>query len=282
MMLRCSNASHTAPLFARKRLGWIILSAASTLFLPSVLSANANAASSEQTLNKSDAVISNNAKKSAASQRKINTLDDARNQRFDEYRTIKAEIDQLDVYNQQMSAIVASQQQDLASLDTQISEIETTERGVLPLMQRMIATLDDFTAQDTPFLKNERATRIAKLKALMSSADSTVSEKFRRVLEAYQIEVDYGRNVEAYRAKENDTTFDFLRIGRLALYKFSNDGRQAWLWQPNTQQWSALESEHLRDLKKALKVAQKVLAPQLMIVPVPTPSAAAASQGGAS
>src|SRR5690554_7619755 len=75
---------------------------------------------------------------------------------------------------------------------------------------------------------------------LLLQADVTVSEKFRRVLEAYQIEVDYGRNIEAYRAKQDNISYDFLRVGRLALYRLSNDGQQAWLWHPN-KEWIALE-----------------------------------------
>jgi hypothetical protein len=35
---------------------------------------------------------------------------------------------------------------------------------------------------------------------MMTRADVTNAEKFRRIMEAYQIENDYGNTIEAYRA----------------------------------------------------------------------------------
>lgn len=205
------------------------------------------------------------------SQQKVEQLDDQAQQLLNEYRQLRAETDQLALYNRQMTAIVNSQEEELASLARQILEIERTERGILPLMSRMLDSLEQFVQLDTPFLAQERSARLALLQDLLLRADVTVSEKFRRVLEAYQIEVDYGRNIEAYRAQLDGVSYDFLRIGRLALYRLSNDGTQAWVWHPQ-QQWLALDSGYLRDLRKALKVAQQTAAPEMLVVPLPTPA----------
>ena len=35
----------------------------------------------------------------------------------------------------------------------------------------------------------------------MTRADVTISEKYRRIVEAYQVEMDYGRTIEAYEGK---------------------------------------------------------------------------------
>ena len=205
------------------------------------------------------------------SQQKVEQLDDQAQQLLNEYRQLRAETDQLALYNRQMTAIVNSQEEELASLARQILEIERTERGILPLMSRMLDSLEQFVQLDTPFLAQERSARLALLQDVLLRADVTVSEKFRRVLEAYQIEVDYGRNIEAYRAQLDGVSYDFLRIGRLALYRLSNDGTQAWVWHPQ-QQWLALDDGYLRDLRKALKVAQQTAAPEMLVVPLPTPA----------
>ncbi len=205
------------------------------------------------------------------SQQKVEQLDDQAQQLLNEYRQLRAETDQLALYNRQMTAIVNSQEEELASLARQILEIERTERGILPLMSRMLDSLEQFVQLDTPFLTQERGARLALLQDVLLRADVTVSEKFRRVLEAYQIEVDYGRNIEAYRAQLDGVSYDFLRIGRLALYRLSNDGTQAWVWHPQ-QQWLALDDGYLRDLRKALKVAQQTAAPEMLVVPLPTPA----------
>ena len=204
-----------------------------------------------------------------ASQKKVEGLDDESQRLLNEYRQLKAETDQLRLYNEQMSRIVANQEQELSSLDRQISEIERTEQGVLPLMLRMLDNLESFVELDTPFLPNERESRVALLKDMMSRADVTTSEKFRRVLEAYQVEVDYGRNIEAYRGQLNNVAYDFLRIGRVALYRLSNDGTEAWIWDRNTRDWNTLDAAYQQDLRKALKVAQQTAAPELLTLPMP-------------
>lgn len=203
------------------------------------------------------------------SQAKVDRLDDQAQSLLIEYRQIRAETEQLALYNQQMTSIVHSQEQELESLARQIKEIVNTERGILPLMSQMLDSLERFVALDVPFLKDERSSRIALLKDLLVRSDVTVSEKFRRILEAYQVEVEYGRNIEAYRAKLDNVSYDFLRVGRVALYRLSNDGSQAWVWHPK-KQWLALDNGYLRDLRKALKVAQQTSAPDLLTLPLPT------------
>lgn len=203
-----------------------------------------------------------------AVQQRVDRLDDKGLGLLNQYRQVKAETEQLALYNKQMTEITHNQERELASLAQQIKEIERTERGILPLMSRMLESLERFVALDLPFLKEERAARLALLKDMLVRADVTVSEKFRRILEAYQIEVEYGRSIEAYRSKEDSISYDFLRVGRTALYRLSNDGDQAWLWHKG--QWQALDNGYLRDLRQAMKVAQQTTAPELLILPLPT------------
>lgn len=206
-----------------------------------------------------------------AHQAQIDRLDDQTQQLLNEYRQVRAEVDQLTLYNKQMTAIVNHQEQELESLARQIVDIERTERGILPLMHRMVDSLEQFVELDVPFSLQEREARVALLKDLLTRADVTVAEKFRRVMEGYQIEVDFGRNIEAYRAQQNNVSYDFLRIGRVALYRLSNDGQQAWLWHPMKNDWLALDSGYLRSIRQAFKVANQTVAPEILHLPMPTP-----------
>ncbi|WP_370218117.1 DUF3450 family protein, partial [Thalassolituus sp.] len=144
----------------------------------------------------------------AAVERKINALDDATREKLEEARQVLARAEQLALYNKQMEAIIASQEEEMASLDAQIDGINETEQGILPLMQLMLSQLEADIDKGIPFLANERAVRTSKLEAALSRADITVSEKFRLVLEALQIEVDYGRTIERYRENEEGTAYD--------------------------------------------------------------------------
>ena len=224
-------------------------------------------------LNEGRSGIAKDVRQAAQSQQKVDVLDDAYQQSLQDYRATNGEIDQLKLYNKQMAAIVENQNVELNKIDQQIRDIEYTEQGILPLMSQMLDALQQFNQLDLPFLQKERATRLAKLRELMTRADITVSEKYRRVLEAYQIEVEYGRTLETYREKSADNiVYDYLRIGRTALYRLTLAGDTAWAWDKASANWLLLEASSLRDIRKAQDVARQTAAPELLTIPLPTPT----------
>ncbi|MBQ0780751.1 MAG: DUF3450 domain-containing protein [Thalassolituus oleivorans] len=205
------------------------------------------------------------------SQARIEKLDDATLSRLADTRRALGEVAQLRLYNQQMALIVANQQEELAGYDSQIAAIDQTEQGILPLMVRMIDDLQRNTEQGLPFLLDERQSRIALLRDMLQRADVSVSEKYRRVLEAFQIELEYGRTLEAYRERLDGQAYDMLRVGRIGLYRLSQDQQQAWTWLMSSNAWRELPSDMLADIKQAFKVARQTTAPQLITVPLASP-----------
>ena len=205
------------------------------------------------------------------SQARIEKLDDATLSRLADTRRALGEVAQLRLYNQQMALIVANQQEELAGYDSQIAAIDQTEQGILPLMVRMIDDLQRNTEQGLPFLLDERQSRIALLRDMLQRADVSVSEKYRRVLEAFQIELEYGRTLEAYRERLDGQAYDMLRDGRIGLYRLSQDQQQAWTWLMSSNGWRELPSYMLADIKQAFKVARQTTAPQLITVPLASP-----------
>ncbi len=205
------------------------------------------------------------------SQARIEKLDDATLSRLADTRRALGEVAQLRLYNQQMALIVANQQEELAGYDSQIAAIDQTEQGILPLMVRMIDDLQRNTEQGLPFLLDERQSRIALLRDMLQRADVSVSEKYRRVLEAFQIELEYGRTLEAYRERLDGQAYDMLRVGRIGLYRLSQDQQQAWTWLISSNGWRELPSYMLADIKQAFKVARQTTAPQLITVPLASP-----------
>jgi hypothetical protein len=217
---------------------------------------------------------------SMKSQQAVDSLDDAYQVLLQDYRATNSEIDQLELYNKQMSAIVENQKSEIIKIDQQVREIEFTEQGILPLMSQMLDSLEQFNQLDLPFLQKERATRLSKLRELMTRADITVSEKYRRVLEAFQIEVEYGRTLETYREKADDNiVYDYLRIGRTVLYRITLSGNTAWAWNKASSQWLTLDSSLLRDIRKAQDVARQTAAPELLTLPIIAPTPIESSAG---
>src|SRR5262245_47662930 len=213
-----------------------------------------------------------------ASQGRVNELDDGTQKLLAAYRTATGETDSIKAYTEKLQAQVNSQRDDIASIERQLADVETTAREVLPLTQRMLDTLKSFVDLDVPFLIEERRNRIAKLEREMDRADVTLSEKFRRVVEAYQIEMEYGRTMEAYDGRLGDgpdaRTVQFLRIGRTALLYQTLDGNETGYWDTDGKNW-VVDNDYRQAFKRGLGVAKKLTAPDLIEAPVHAPKEAA-------
>ena len=208
-----------------------------------------------------------------ASQGRIDEISSETDVLFAHYSNTLRQIDSMRVYNRQMRDLIRSQEAEIASLADQIDRVEEGGRSVTPLMLRMIASIEAFVRLDTPFLEKERAERIADLRKLMARADISNAEKFRSIMEAYQIENEYGRTIEAYRATlrlgDKDVTVDFLRFGRIALVYQTLDGSKTGVWNPATRSWEALDSDYRTPIRQGLRIARKQSAPDLVRLPLP-------------
>ena len=204
------------------------------------------------------------------SQIKIDKLYEQKLEVIQDTREAKAEIEQLTVYNRQLTSIIRDQVEQMASLEEQIQNIEVTQQGIMPLMERMLSTLDQFISLDTPFLLEERQERVANLRGLLLSSKVTISEKFRRVLEAFQIEIEYGRTIEAYRGKDaQGNVVDFLRVGRVGLYALDLDESKVRIWNRSAAVWEELEDRYTSAIEKGIKIARKQSAPSLLDLKLP-------------
>ena len=183
----------------------------------------------------------------------------------------------LAAYNSQLEQLVSSQQDELASVEDQLANIDTTQRDITPLMIKMVEVIEQFVELDTPFLPEERNSRVAQLKTMMDRADVNLSEKYRRILEAYQVETEYGRTLEAYQGElvteDRNRTVDFLRVGRVGLYYLTLDQMEAGMWDQETQSWQQLPRDSVQSVIQGMKVARKQLPPDLLTLPVKTPEA---------
>ncbi|WP_068989631.1 DUF3450 domain-containing protein [Kangiella sediminilitoris] len=195
-----------------------------------------------------------------------------------EYRNTLQQVDSLRIYNTQLERQIASQEKEIASSTEEMETIDETEKGVLPLMDEMIKTLDEFVQLDIPFNLEKRQERVQNLYGLMDSADVTVSEKYRKILEAYQIEMQYGNAVSASSGtidKDGETlTVDFLRVGRLSYVYLTVDGESGAYWDKSSATWKPLPNEFLDSVNSAINMAKGVATQELFKVPVPVTEAA--------
>jgi hypothetical protein len=118
---------------------------------------------------------------------------------------------------------------------------------------------------------------LTKLKEMVLRADVTNAEKFRRIIEAYQIENEYGNTIEAYRAdltlQGEASSVDFLRLGRVALYYQHFDGSETGYWDKEQEQWQILSQDYRIAIRNGLRIARKETAPDLLTLPIPVAEA---------
>ena len=213
---------------------------------------------------------------SAKSQENVDVLSDDIDTLAAEYRAALQTTRALDVYNRQLESLIVSQKDEAESLQRQIDDVTLVSRQIMPLMVRMIDTLEKFVALDVPFLPEERSNRLAELRTMMARADVTIAEKYRRLLEAYQIENEYGRTIEAYGGELESggttRTVDFLRVGRNVLLYQTLDGRESGAWDQNERTWVTLSGYRI-PIQQGIRMARRQVPPNLIRVPMPAAEA---------
>ncbi|MEO1227926.1 MAG: DUF3450 domain-containing protein [Myxococcota bacterium] len=211
----------------------------------------------------------------AKAQAKIDDLDDEAARLEGEYQALSRQADALEVYVRQLQTSVDGQQEQLVDLDAQIDRVTDVGRQVVPLMEQMVDVLDRFVELDVPFLLRERRERIAELRRALTAPDVTDAEKYRLIVEAYEIENEYGRTIEAYQGRLSEEAsgqvVNFLRFGRVALLYASLDGSSFGRWDGESRSFRALGSGYGPEISRALRMARKQAAPDLVQLPLPPP-----------
>jgi len=210
-------------------------------------------------------------KAASVSQKRVTRLAQQTADLLAEYRAVVRETESLKIYNDNLEKVVMDQREEVVSINQQLNGLEATNRGIVPLMLEMIDTLDKIVESDMPFRLEERRARVVRLRDMMDQADVTASEKYRRVMEAYQGEMEYGRTTEAYAEALPSTgqTVDFLRIGRtLLIYQSSDQVTTGW-FNPATRKYEDLPDRYRLEVKEGLAIARNEKAPNLVMLPVP-------------
>lgn len=212
-----------------------------------------------------------------SSQATIDQLSEQTSQMLNEYRDVLKQIETLQAYNAQIERLVSNQSQEITSLNSQIDNVTVIDRQISPLMLRMIDSLDQFVSLDIPFLTEERTNRIEILRSMMDSANVENSEKFRRLLEAFQIENEYGRTIDAYQADlelgGKTRKVNYLQIGRIVLLYQTLDLSETGIWNPKSKSWDVLPDSYRSAVRQGLRIARGQVQPDLLRLPIPAPEA---------
>lgn len=206
-------------------------------------------------------------------QQKIDSISDQTEKLNNQYKRQLKVIQGLKVYNALLQKQLNDQMAQMNDIKNSIDEVSVIQRQITPLMMRMVEGLEKFVNLDVPFLLKERHDRVERLKETIARSDVTAAEKFRSVLEAFQIENEYGRTIEAYKGTLDidgkARQVDFLKVGRVALLYQSVNGQENGVWDQDSRQWIKLKAEEYKNnIAEGLKIARKQIAPDLLLLPV--------------
>jgi hypothetical protein len=160
----------------------------------------------------------------------------------------------------------------VALKEKQLSDIEQITRRINPFLKDLITALKERIADDLPFLTTERRERVERLESLMADPGIDINEKYRKVMEALQVEAEYGFSIETYQETitlDGQTLLaDIFRLGRLGLYCLSLDHRQVGIYNPAAKAWQPLDAFYKQALHTAVAIAAKQQPIELLSLPL--------------
>jgi hypothetical protein len=214
-----------------------------------------------------------------ASQQRIDKLTDDTSKLLDDFKVVNKQIEGLRVYNAQLEKQIANQLVVVKQLEESIENVTVIERQVQPLILKMLDGLEQFIELDVPMYLEERRERVAQLRNIQERTDISVAEKFRQVLEAYQIESESGRKIDSYEdaleINGQEREVNVLVVGRVALMYQTKDTEISGAWDQSQRKWVELDSGEYRSaIRKGIRIAEKQASIDIMNLPVLAPEAA--------
>ena len=174
--------------------------------------------------------------------------------------------------NEKYEAYIQRQKKTIAGLQQKIEEMKVLRMELEPYLEGIISELEDFVRQDMTFLERERQERLAFLRDSMNNYHLSLNEKLRRVLEALQVEAQYGQSTgvdtRTVRVDGQKLRVQVLRLGRVVRFYRSLDGTKVGRWDEEKGTWQPLDSGYSRDIERAIDMASQKQAVELVDLPI--------------
>ena len=208
---------------------------------------------------------------SAASQQRVERLDDEADNSVREYRAVLQQTDNIALFVAQQDIFLQSQKAEIASLNRQLGTVEQIKQGMSPMMLKMAAEIEDSIEADMPFNLAERRARVQRMKDTLADPDVSPAEQYRQVLNAFKIEVSYGQGIDSYEGAHPTrpgNVVNFLRYGRVALVYMTKDESEIARYNLDTKSWDVLSGADGLSVRQAIRIARGEAAPGIVYAPV--------------
>ncbi len=160
----------------------------------------------------------------------------------------------------------------IAELNRRMVESVRLNEDLVDTLDAVVARLETFVEGDLPFLMEERRARIAGVKDALARPDYTGAEKLRRVLEALQVEANYGNVTEVYQEKimvnDEEIFADMVRVGRVSVYWLTPDGKRVGEYDLAQNKWVELDHKYLEPIKVTREMALRLRSVEVTTLPL--------------
>ncbi|NNF99442.1 MAG: DUF3450 domain-containing protein [Desulfobacteraceae bacterium] len=160
----------------------------------------------------------------------------------------------------------------IADLEARKLEARKLRESLEPYLEEVVGRLESFIPDDLPYLSEERQQRLYFLKNTLNDYQLDLGEKLRRVYEALSVEATYGKMVtssdETLALFGVDTEVKVFRLGRLAMFYQTLDGKNVGFWNPRNQKWEPLTRDFVTVIRHSLEMARRERTVQLIQLPI--------------
>jgi hypothetical protein len=188
------------------------------------------------------------------------------------YEQLQQEDETLLSENKDLTSKEASMKARNLNLALQKKESIRLAAELFPFLQDLYNRLEILVANDPPFLKQERATRLQTLEKTLNDPFVTIAEKYRKTMEAVFIEAEYGSTIEVYQDKiqidQEEVLGNIFRLGRVSLFFLSLDQASCAYFSVSKNLWQPLPDDHLAAIRSAMEIGSKRRPAELLRLPL--------------
>lgn len=198
----------------------------------------------------------------------------------EEYDRLNAENEQLSFANRNLTQKALNLEKSNQDLTREKEEAQRIRTELAPFLAEGLGRLKSLVAADAPFLSRERNDRLARLGVILDDPDTTIAERYRKMMEALFVEAEYGNTVEVYREKivanGAEVLADIFRMGRVALFFLALDRESAGIFDVAKNQWLTLDKTRVPAIEAVVEMAAKHRPMEVVALPL----GAIAPEGG--
>jgi hypothetical protein len=188
------------------------------------------------------------------------------------YRSAKAQVEYLEKKKAFEEKEVNELDEGIAELERRMVESVRLAEDLQDSLNVVVDHLEAWVNRDVPFLMEERQARLASVREAIARPDVTPAEKLRRVLEALQVEANYGNLADVSQEKivvgGEEVYADIVRVGRVSIFWRSPDGKRVGEYDRASKSWIELESKYVQPINELREMVLRLRSTKVVSLPL--------------